>query len=184
MSYKNFYKHIVERNGSYVIERRKDGEYYGIFDSLADALYERDRLIAVGWDLDLAMDLPETENIYKYIDLPPFNHQPTNITVDNECWVVREKGKSQRYRGRYPTIDEAMRVARIYNANVSHKNKGYRVQKRINGRTRYFGRYATYEEAEKRVKELEQNGWENEFTERRNKSDSVYDYSTQEGDSS
>lgn len=157
MSYKNFYKYIVERNGSYTIE--KDGESYGIFNNLADALYERDRLIAVDWDLDLSMELPETINGYVHIDLPPFNHQPTNITVDNECWVVREKGKNQRYRGRYPSEEEARRVALIYDANVSHKNKKYRVQKRIGGRTRYFGRYATYEEAENRVKELEMNGW-------------------------
>ena len=158
MSYKNFYKHIVEVDGHYRII--KDGEDYGRYSTLADALYERDRLIAVDWNWDLAMDLPETENIYNHIKLPPFDFQPTNITIDNECWVVRGKGKTQTYYGRYPTMDEAMMVARIYDANVSHKNKKYRVQKRIDGRTRYFGRYATYEEAEKRVKELERNGWE------------------------
>ena len=147
-------------DGLYRIQ--KDGEIYGAYKRLEDALYERDRLIAVDWDWDLSLELPETPNNYIHIDLPPFNHQPTHITVDKECWVVRSRGKSQRYYGRYSSEEEAMKVARIYDAKVSHKNKAYRVQRRIDGRTQYFGRYKTLEEAEERVKQLEKNEWRKE----------------------
>ena len=157
MSYEGFYRHIVFENNRYHVV--KGNERYGSYRRLEDALYERDRLIAVDWDWDLSLELPETPNNYIHINLPPFNHQPTHITVDNEHWVVREKGKEQKYRGRYHTFEEAKRVAMIYSANISHKNKAYRVQKRINGKTKYFGRYPTLEQAERRVKELEANNW-------------------------
>lgn len=157
MSYKGFYRYIVFEKGSYHIV--KDNERYGSYRRLEDALYERDRLIAVDWDWDLSMELPETPNNYIHIDLPPFDHMPTNITVDKEHWVVRGKGKEQRYYGRYYDYDEAKRVAMIYNANISHKKEAFRVQKRIKGKTHYFGRYPTMEKAQARVKELEANNW-------------------------
>ena len=157
MSYKSFYRYIVKEGNTFFIMKGK--EKYGSFRRVEDALYERDRLMAVDWDWDLAMELPETMNGYIHIDLPPFNHQPSYITVDKEHWLVRSKGKEQRYYGRYSTYEEARKVAMIYSANISHKKKAFRVQKRINGKTKYFGRYATMEEAEERVKELEANGW-------------------------
>lgn len=162
MSYKSFYRHIVKNKNSYEIQRK--GEKYGTYSTLADALYERDRLMAVDWDWDKSMELPETMNGYIHIDLPPFGHESTYISKDNECWVVRNRGKVQRYRGTYQTEEEAIRVARIYNGTISHKSEAYRVQKRINGRTRYFGRFKTYEDAEKRVKELEECDWNANLT--------------------
>ena len=156
MSYESFYRYIHQRGNSYEIV--KGGEKFGTYRTLADALYERDRLIAVDWDWDLSMELPETINGYIHIKLPPFTHT-THITHDSECWVVRNRGRKQEYRGTYYTEEEAKEVARIYNASISHKNEAFRVQKRINGTTVYFGRYKTYEEAKKRVKELERNGW-------------------------
>lgn len=158
MAYESFYRYIIEENGSYCI--KKGNEKYGTYSTIEDALYERDRLIAVDWDWDKSMELPETVNGYIHIDLPPFEHKSTFITKDNECWVVRNKGKEQKYRGTYRTEEEAKQVAKIYNANISHKKEAYRVQKRINGRTKYFGRFKTLEEAENRVKELKECGWE------------------------
>lgn len=157
MSYKSFYRHIVQKGDSYEIQRK--GEKYGTYSTLADALYERDRLIAVDWDWDKSMELPETINGYKHIRLPPFNHKSTYISKDNECWVVRNKGKEQKYRGTYYSEKEAKEVARIYNGTISHKKEAYRVQKRINGRTKYFGRFNSYEEAEQKVKELQRRDW-------------------------
>ena len=157
MSYKGFYRYIFKIDNLYYII--KDGENYGGYKRVEDALYERDRLMAVDWDWDLSLELCETNNNYIHITLPPFNHQPSYITIDNECWVVRGKGREQRYYGRYPTEEEARKVAMIYNANITHKNKAYRVQRRINGKTRYFGRYQTIEKAQERVKELEKNMW-------------------------
>lgn len=156
-SFKHFYRFIHKFEGKYDII--KDNEKYGRYNSLEDALYERDRLIAVDWDWDKSLELPEYPNNYIHIDLPPFVHQPNYISVDAEHWVVRDKGKSQKYRGRFDNLEDAKKMALIYNANISHRTKGYRVQRRINGRTRYFGRYQTLEEAEERVRELEKQGW-------------------------
>lgn len=155
--YSSFYRYIYERNGSYEII--KDNEKYGTYNTLADALYERDRLEAVDWDWDLSMELPETINGYIHIQLPPYNHKGSNITYDKEHWVVRGKGRRAKYYGTYYTEEEAKKVALIYNAKISHRNSAYRVQRRVDGKTTYFGRYKTYEEAEERVKELEKNGW-------------------------
>lgn len=163
MSYKSFYRHIVQKGDSYEIQRK--GEKYGTYSTLADALYERDRLMAVDWDWDKSMELPETINGYKHIDLPPFNHKVSYISKDKECWVVRNKGKDQRYRGTYYSEEEAIKVARIYNGTISHKKEAYRVQKRIDGRTKYFGRFNTLEEAEQKVKELERRDWNANTTE-------------------
>lgn len=157
MSYKSFYRYIAKSDGKYHIV--KDNERWGTYNRLEDALYERDRLMSVDWDWDKSMELAETNNNYYLIELPPFDHQSTHITFDSECWVVRDSGKNQKYRGRYSSEKEAKRVALIYGAKVSHKNSAYRVQRRINGKTVYFGRYKTYKEAERRVKELERNGW-------------------------
>ena len=157
MSYRNFYRYIKKRGNSFVIE--KSNVSYGSYTDLAVALYERDRLMKVDWDMDLWVNLAETMNAYIHIDLPPFNHDPSYIAEEKECWVVRGKGKEQRHYGRYPTLEEAKRVALIYNGNISHKSKGYSIRKRINGKSTYFGRYKTLEEAERKVKELKENGW-------------------------
>jgi len=157
MSYKSFYRHIVENNGLYWI--KKDNENFGSYRRIEDALYERDRLMAVDWDWDKYMELPDTPNNYIHINLPPFQHHASYITVDCEHWVVRDKGRSQKYRGRFNSFEEAKKVATIYSANISHRRKAFRVQRRIDGKTRYFGRYPTREKAEERVRELEANGW-------------------------
>ncbi len=158
MSYKSFYRHIVQNGNSYEIQRK--GEKYGTYSTLADALYERDRLMGVDWDWDKSMELPETVNDYENIDLPPFEHKSTFISKDNECWVVRNKGREQQYRGTYYSEEEAVEVAKIYNGTITHKKEAYRVQRRINGRTKYFGRFKTYKEAEERVKELMECDWD------------------------
>lgn len=160
MSYDSFYRYIVKKNDKYWIV--KDNEWFMDCETLAEALYERDRLEATGWEWDNYVQLPDTINGYIHIDLPPFTKQSSHINRDRECWVVRGHGKSQKYYGTYYTREEAEKVARIYDANISHKRSYYRIQKRINGRTKYFGRFSTYEEAEERVKLLEKNDWEME----------------------
>ena len=50
MSYKGFYKYIIKVGDHYQI--MKGNEKFGTYNRLADALYERDRLIAVDWDWD------------------------------------------------------------------------------------------------------------------------------------
>lgn len=157
IGYKGFYRYISKVGNSYRIV--KDNEDYGTFSTLADALYERDRLIAVDWDLDLAMELPETINGYIHIDLPPFNHEPTYIHNETEHWVVRGKGARQRYYGTYYSKEEAERVAMIYNANITYVPQKFSVYKKINRKEEFFGRYKNIEEAQARVEELKRNNW-------------------------
>ena len=157
MEYSSFYRYIYEEKGKYYI--RKDNELYLICNTLADALYERDRFENVDWDWDKYVLLEDTMNGYIHISLPPFNKKSDHITLDRECWVVRGHGKRQKYYGTYYTRKEAEKVARIYDANITHKRMAYRIQKRINGTTKYFGRFSSYEDALKRVKELEENDW-------------------------
>lgn len=113
----------------------------------------------VDWDLDLSMELPETINGYIHITLPPFDHKPSYISCISEHWRVYGKGKIRKYLGKYPTLEEAKKVAMIYNANISHIRKRYEVRRTINHKKVYFGQYKTYEEAQRRVEELEKNGW-------------------------
>lgn len=51
--YHNIYK---IRNGKYQII--KGNQYYGAFDKLEDALFERDALESVAWDIDKLCELP------------------------------------------------------------------------------------------------------------------------------
>lgn len=157
MESKSFYKHIRFQNGLYCIF--KNNEMYGSYKRVEDALYERDRLMLVGWDWDLSMELVETENKYLMMDLPPFNHEPTYITIKKESWTVRGKGKNQEYYGMYYTFSDAEKVALDNDANIYHNKPVFEISKRIDGKTRYFGRFATFEDAERKVGELKKNGW-------------------------
>ena len=114
-----FYRYIYRQGDGYCI--KKNNEYYGEYDKLEEALFDRDRLIQTNWDVSLWLELPDMPNPYYHIELPPFNHDMTGIT----------------------------RVS-----------KPYRVQKRINGKVKYFGAYATYDEAKQRRDELISNNWE------------------------
>lgn len=158
MSYRSFYRYIYDENGKYYI--RKGGELYLICNTLAEALYERDRFENVGWNWDNYVQLVDTNNAYIHIDLPPFEHKARYITVRKERWMVRGKGSRRKYFGSYDNYDEAVKVARIYNANISHISKAYVVKKKINGSSKEYGSFKTIEEAKERVRELETNGWE------------------------
>lgn len=158
MSYKSFYRNIVKRGDKYWIQH--NSEYYIDCKTLAEALYERDRLMSVEWDWDLYLQLPNTPNGYIHIDLPPFDHSPTYITHIKEHWIVVSKGANPRYYGIYYTKEEANKVRMIYNGRIMHKKAKWKVQRKINHKTKYFGTYYTKEEAEERVKELEKKGWD------------------------
>lgn len=158
MSYKGFYRYIYKNKDSFDII--KDNEKYGTYRRLEDALYERDRLIGAKWDWDDYMSMPETNNGYIHIDLPPFDHTPSYITREPSAWIVRSKGAKPKYYGTYRNEDEAKNVARIYNANIYFKEERFTVRKTFNGEKKFFGRYKTRKEAEEKVEELISNNWE------------------------
>lgn len=157
MSYDSFYRYIRKENDKYWLI--KNSERFIDCKTLEEALYERDRFENVGWDWDKYVQLPHTPNNYIHIDLPPFHHKPRYVSVENECWVVNGPRPRRKYYGTYQTLEEAKKVAKIYNAHISHKKKAYKVYRTINGKKQYFGRYPTRELAEKRVEELDKNGW-------------------------
>lgn len=154
----SFYRYIYLKSGKYWVV--KNNEWFILCNSLAEALYERDRLMAVDWDWDKYCELPETPNNYIHIDLPLFEHKPKYIIHDKEYWRVVGKGRKGKYYGVYYTKSEADEVALIYGANVYYCPRKYRVQRRIDGKTKTFGYYDTLAQAEQRVDELIENGWE------------------------
>ena len=162
MGFKGFYRHIIKNGDKYRI--KKGNEFFLECKSLEEALYERDRFENVDWNWDLYVQLPDTINGYIHITLPPFTHQPSYITEESEHWMVREKGADLRYRGTYSSFEDARKVAIMYNANITHKPKTYAVKKNINGKRKFYGRYKTREEAEERVKQLEECDWNDKST--------------------
>lgn len=157
MTYRGFYRYIVKIGDSYGII--KNNERFGTFSTVEDALYERDRLIAVDWDYDKWVELADTVNGYIHIDLPPFDTSPSYIHIVKEYWMVRGKGAKQKYFGSYGSYEEAKKVALMYDANITRVPKKYKVCKKINGKDKFFGYYKTMEEAEERVKELMESNW-------------------------
>lgn len=115
-----FYRYIYEKRGGYTIE--KDHEYYGWYDNLPDALYDRDCLERVNWDLGEFVYLPVTDNPYEDMILP-------SKSLDRE----------RQY---------------IYSSP-----NGWRIQKKINGKSKYFGSFKTLDEAKKERNRLIENGW-------------------------
>ena len=157
MGYGGFYRYISKEKGKYVI--RKNGEMYAICNTPAEALYERDRLINANWDWELYVEMPDTVNGYIHISLPPFEHKASYITHIKEYWTVVSKGANPKYYGCYHTKEEAERVRLMYNGRICHRNEVWRVRKKIDGKIKTFGNFKTREEAEKKVRELE-NGWD------------------------
>lgn len=157
VSYQSFYRNIYGEHGKYWLI--KNGERFIDCKTLAEALYERDRFESIGWDWDKYVQLAHTPNNYIHIDLPPFEHDASYITHERQCWTVNGPGRRQKYYGTYATLEEAEKVARIYNARVYIKREAYSVRRKIDGKMRYFGRYPTREEAEQRVKELKECDW-------------------------
>ena len=100
------FTYIYKRNGGYQI--LKDNVHYGWYDSLAWALYDRDRFEQTNWDWDLFLDLPDVPNPYEHMELPPFDSNNSYISHIPERWKVQKSidGKI-KYFGSYKTREEA-----------------------------------------------------------------------------
>ena len=106
MMTKRFYRYIYKEQKGYRI--RYKGEHYGYYTDLANALYDRDRLEAVDWDIQTWTELPETPNHYKAMELPEFDSDDSNIYHAREYWTIRKQidGKL-KYFGTFYSLEEA-----------------------------------------------------------------------------
>lgn len=107
MKNKAFYRNIQRRGLGYQL--RKNGEHYGWYDNLADALFDRDRLEQCDWDMSVFVELPEIPNPYEHMDLPPYNDaKATFITHLPERWRIQKRINGKMcYFGTYDSFEEA-----------------------------------------------------------------------------
>ena len=115
-----FYRYIYKKYNGYQI--LKDNIHYGWYDDIRWALFDRDRLEACDWDFEEFVWLPERDNPYLTMRLPP-----------------KELDNWRQY--------------------VYHHDNSFRIQKKINGKLKYFGTYPTLEEALDVRDELIKNDW-------------------------
>ena len=102
-----FYRYITKRNNGWQL--RKDGEHYGWYEDIEDALFDRDRLEQVEWDMSIFVELPEIPNPYYHIRLPPYEEvRSSYIQHLPERWRVQKRidGKMS-YFGTYDSFEEA-----------------------------------------------------------------------------
>lgn len=122
--YHNIYK---TRNGKYII--LKNNHNYGTYDELTEALQERDDLESVGWDVDLLCDLSMPRpNKYEGIELPPFEHIPQYIQIEErknktKFVVKRRFGTKLKRFGMYNSLEEAEKVRDLLIENDWDKKK-------------------------------------------------------------
>ena len=101
-----FYRYIYKHPSGYRIIY--NGEDYGFYDDLADALYDRDRLEQVDWDVDLWLEMVETPNFYKSMVLPSFRRTGSYIRHIPERWRVEKRIDGKLiYFGSYSSREDA-----------------------------------------------------------------------------
>lgn len=111
MSKGRFYRYISEEHGGYRI--KKNNIHYGWYDDIRWALFDRDRLESCDWDIEEFVWLPEKENPYLNMKLPPkeLDRWRQYISIGNGGFRITKRinGK-QEYFGTYKTMDEAIKV--------------------------------------------------------------------------
>ena len=106
---RNFYRYIYKKYNGYQIT--KDNQHYGWYDDLRWALYDRDRLEECNWDYEEFVWLPETENPYLHIRLPPnnCNRWMQYIYPNKKSYRVSKRINGELIHfGTYQSLDEAM----------------------------------------------------------------------------
>ena len=103
----SFYRYITKRENGYQL--RKDGEHFGYYDRIEDALFDRDRFEQANWDMDTFVQLAEIPNPYEHMDLPPFEERKNKyIQHLPEKWRVQRRIDNKLcYFGTFKTFEEA-----------------------------------------------------------------------------
>ena len=87
------------------------GEVYGEYDDLTNALYDRDVFVDSGWDITEALARNETPNKYKLMELPEWGYDRF-ISIKKDSgriyYVIRKtiNGK-QEFFGQFKSFNEA-----------------------------------------------------------------------------
>ena len=102
-----FYRYITRRGLGWQL--RKNGEHYGWYDRIEDALFDRDRLEQCDWDFSVFCELPEISNPYEHMELPPYEERKaTFIRHLPQRWRVEKRIEGKLcYFGTYKTFEEA-----------------------------------------------------------------------------
>ena len=111
MTVGRFYRYIYKRHGGYQI--LKDNVHYGWYDNIRWALYDRDRLEACNWDFEEFVWLPERDNPYLNMHLPPKaldNWRQHVYPNGNSFRVQKTINGKKKYFGVYKTLEEALTV--------------------------------------------------------------------------
>lgn len=106
----DFYRYVVKKpNGSYSVMHQ--GEEYGNYTNIADALYDRDLFLECDWDITEANARDEKPNKYKDMELPPSRRYITLFRRDSRQYYVIRKTINgvQQYFGMYKTFNEAVK---------------------------------------------------------------------------
>ena len=103
----SFYRNITKRDDGYQI--RKNGEHFGFYHRIEDALFDRDRFEQSDWDMDTFVQLAEIPNPYEHMDLPPFDERKYKyIQHIPEKWRVQRRiNKKLCYFGTFDSLEEA-----------------------------------------------------------------------------
>lgn len=151
----DFYKYIRKEGNSYTVI--KDGESFGSYSKLTDALYERDRLVKCNWEWEDSLELEETPNFYEKMNLPKFERGYSYVYKIANTYRILKDGE---IICSFNTKKDAYGYAKSIGGEVVEDGIKYRVQKRIDGIQVNFGEFKTIEEAYERRDELMENGWE------------------------
>ncbi|WP_458456502.1 hypothetical protein [Methanobrevibacter sp.] len=102
-----FYRYITRRGAGWQL--RKNGEHYGWYDRIEDALFDRDRLEQCDWDFSIFCELPEIPNPYEHMELPSYEERKsTFIQRLPQRWRVQKRIDGKMcYFGTYKTFEEA-----------------------------------------------------------------------------
>ena len=104
-----FYHNIIKSNNGYVISR--NGESYGWYDDIRLALYDRDRLESVDYDLEEWYYLPIRNNPYEHMRLPPVGLRSYRQYISNthNGWRIRKRINGEYVHfGTYSSLDDAI----------------------------------------------------------------------------
>lgn len=104
-----FYRYIYPYHNGFSI--KKDNIHYGWYDDIRWALFDRDRLEQVDWDIEEFVWLKEIDNPYLYIKLPPreLDRWRQYVYVGTNGFRIQKKvnGVLKSF-GTYKTLDEAL----------------------------------------------------------------------------